>query len=193
MKIMEGEKVEKKTKIVETALRLFSEQGLQQTSMAQLSKESGVAVGTMYLHFKSKDELVEGLFLHIQESFGKAIDLSDAEMKASYKDRFFILGRKVHHYYVNNPTHFFVVNTLNYSPYISKEITELGRTHYQQSVDIMAEGLENGSFKPINIILLIRFIYNAVIALVQVQLKDNIEVTEHMIDQNIERIWKAIS
>ncbi|MBP2619722.1 TetR/AcrR family transcriptional regulator, partial [Chryseobacterium jejuense] len=57
-RIMGGEKVDKKTQIVKAALRLFSEQGLQQTSMAQLSKESGVAVGTMYLHFKSKDELV---------------------------------------------------------------------------------------------------------------------------------------
>jgi len=183
----------KRNKILKTALRLFSEQGLQQTSMAQLSKESGVAVGTMYLYFKSKDELVEGLFLHIQESFGKATHLSDEEMKASYKDRFFMLGRKVHQYYIDNPTQFFVVNTLNYSPYISKEITELGRTFYQQSVDLMTEGLEKELFKPIHIILLIRFIYNAVIALVQVQLKDNVGVTDDMIDQNIERIWNALT
>ena len=139
--MIEAKTIDKRTKIIETALDLFTNQGLQQTSMAQLSKESGVAVGTMYLHFKGKDALIEGIFLHIQQAFGKYIHLSSEEMKLDFNQRFKFLGRKVYRYYVENPSHFFFVDTHNYSPLISKEIRERGRSYYQQSIDMLNEFL----------------------------------------------------
>lgn len=38
--------------------RLVDQQGLDQVSMKQLAREAGISVGTIYLHFKSKDDLV---------------------------------------------------------------------------------------------------------------------------------------
>lgn len=59
----------RKEAILQTATRLFSEKGFKDTSMADLSKMTGVAQGTIFYHFKNKEEL----FLSILEEFKNAI------------------------------------------------------------------------------------------------------------------------
>lgn len=47
----------KKENILRTAIRLFSEKGYRNTSVAELAKITGVAEGTIFYHFKTKEEL----------------------------------------------------------------------------------------------------------------------------------------
>ncbi len=42
---------------MEAALELFSQKGFHGTTMAQVAKKAGVGVGTIYQHFKNKEEL----------------------------------------------------------------------------------------------------------------------------------------
>jgi len=52
----------KKEKILETAMKLFVENGIQSTATASIAKEAGVATGTLFHHFKSKEDLVHELY-----------------------------------------------------------------------------------------------------------------------------------
>ncbi len=51
-----------KEKIKDTALRLFVEKGVAETSIREIAINAGVSQGAMYNHFTSKDELVWDLF-----------------------------------------------------------------------------------------------------------------------------------
>jgi AcrR family transcriptional regulator len=55
----------KKKDILDVATRLFSQRGFRETSMADLSKITGVAQGTIFYHFDNKEKL----FLSILEEF----------------------------------------------------------------------------------------------------------------------------
>ncbi len=55
--------------ILQSATRLFSENGFKETSMADLAKVTGVAQGTIFYHFKNKEEL----FLSILEELKRDI------------------------------------------------------------------------------------------------------------------------
>ena len=59
----------KKDIILGAAAKLFSEKGFRETSMAELSKLTGAAEGTIFYHFKNKEEL----FVAILEDLRKAI------------------------------------------------------------------------------------------------------------------------
>jgi len=59
----------KKDVILGAAAKLFSEKGFRETSMAELSKLTGAAEGTIFYHFKNKEEL----FVAILEDLRKAI------------------------------------------------------------------------------------------------------------------------
>jgi AcrR family transcriptional regulator len=49
---------EKKQQIMNAALKLFVENGFHGTSTAEIAKTAGVATGTLFHHFKTKQELI---------------------------------------------------------------------------------------------------------------------------------------
>lgn len=54
------------------ATKVFAEKGFFQSTVAQIAKEAGVADGTIYLYFKSKDDiLVQFLDYKIKQVFGR--------------------------------------------------------------------------------------------------------------------------
>ena len=52
------QKRQTREKIRETAKILFSSQGFEATTSRQIAKESGVATGTLFVHFKGKNEIL---------------------------------------------------------------------------------------------------------------------------------------
>jgi AcrR family transcriptional regulator len=71
----------KREQIVTAALKLFCENGFQQTSTANISRAAGVATGTLFLYFKSKDELINALYKECKgqmaESFTKDLPVNE--------------------------------------------------------------------------------------------------------------------
>jgi AcrR family transcriptional regulator len=56
-----------RTLIVDTALRLFREQGYEATTMRAIATEAGVSVGNAYYYFPSKQHLVQAYYAHSQD------------------------------------------------------------------------------------------------------------------------------
>ncbi|RCW77412.1 TetR/AcrR family transcriptional regulator [Saliterribacillus persicus] len=53
---------EKKKRIIEESLKLFSTKGFHATSIQEIAKKSEVSKGAFYLYFESKDELLLAIF-----------------------------------------------------------------------------------------------------------------------------------
>ena len=63
---MSSRGIETREKLVETALRLFRDEGFAATTMRKIANEAEVSLGNAYYYFASKDELVHELYLVIQ-------------------------------------------------------------------------------------------------------------------------------
>ena len=50
---------ENKNKIIEVALKLINEKGFDNVSISEITKEAGVSKGAFYIHFESKEDLIE--------------------------------------------------------------------------------------------------------------------------------------
>jgi AcrR family transcriptional regulator len=50
-----------RTRIQEIALRLFTEQGYEATSLREIAEELGVTKAALYYHFKTKDDIIASL------------------------------------------------------------------------------------------------------------------------------------
>lgn len=77
---------EKYQQILKAAVKVFAEQGFFQSTVAQVAKEAGVADGTIYLYFKSKDDILIQIYEYqtglVFEQFRKAVDGAEtAELK----------------------------------------------------------------------------------------------------------------
>jgi AcrR family transcriptional regulator len=60
-------------KILATALRLFTQYGVDATPTSRISKEAGVSTGTLFHYFPDKDRLVGALYLSIKKEMAAAI------------------------------------------------------------------------------------------------------------------------
>jgi TetR/AcrR family fatty acid metabolism transcriptional regulator len=55
---------DKRERILDAAVRVFARKGFYATRVSEVARAAGVADGTIYLYFKSKDELLVSLFEH---------------------------------------------------------------------------------------------------------------------------------
>ena len=53
---------DKRDRIMNAAITAFAQNGYHQATMAAVAREAGVAAGTIYLYFKSKDDLLISIF-----------------------------------------------------------------------------------------------------------------------------------
>lgn len=55
-------------RIYEAAMQMFREKGFEQTTMRDIARQAGVALGAAYYYYDSKDAIVLAFYEHMQES-----------------------------------------------------------------------------------------------------------------------------
>lgn len=78
----------KEQNLLDTALRLFTAQGVSKTSISDIAEKAGVAKGTFYLYFRDKYDLRDKLVAHIAvQSIRHALKCSGYENKTDSVDK----------------------------------------------------------------------------------------------------------
>ena len=76
-------------KLLRAAESLFGEHGFHGTSVAQITRTAGVAQGTFYLYFDSKEEVFRQLVRHLSQQLRRALAtaVSGAETRLEIEER----------------------------------------------------------------------------------------------------------
>lgn len=97
-------------------IRLVARGGFHGASMAAIAKEAGVATGTAYVHYASKDELVLATYLEVKQALGEAA-LASVDAKATPRDQFAQLWRGIQHHLEADPDRARFLVQADSSPY----------------------------------------------------------------------------
>lgn len=112
-------KTTKRDLLLNSALTLFSEQGIHSTSTASIAKHAGVANGTLFHHFENKHALVSSLYIASKQQLASALVLSDNLLSQSLKQQVEALWHLALNWAVSHPrqlTFFQQVATENFLP-----------------------------------------------------------------------------
>ena len=66
-------KMDKRELLLEAATKLFVERGLHATPTSAISKEAGVSAGILFHYFKTKDDLIDELYVSIKKEYTSSI------------------------------------------------------------------------------------------------------------------------
>jgi hypothetical protein len=66
-----------KERIIKSAIKLFADKGFHETKVEDIALESGVAKGTVYLYFKSKEEIMDTCLEFIFSEASKNYEIPD--------------------------------------------------------------------------------------------------------------------
>ncbi len=61
--------IDKREAILRAAIKVFAQKGYFNSKVADIAGEAGIADGTVYLYFKSKDEILHSIFDRAMEEF----------------------------------------------------------------------------------------------------------------------------
>jgi len=92
-RMSEAEKQRSHGRILDAAARLFRENGIESTSVADVMKAAGMTHGGFYRHFQSKEDLVAAAFRHAVDSVvadleGEATSDGQARERDAYIERY---------------------------------------------------------------------------------------------------------
>ena len=136
---------DKKKKILESALKLFNEKGIDNTSTTLISKEADVATGTLYLYFESKVDLIRELGTSIQEeSLTSYLDLIESSVGYESLEKFWL--ERVE-WGVNNPDKFKFMIQFKSSPYTIKNAETKIPGHEIKLLNLIEDGIKNKILK----------------------------------------------
>lgn len=131
---------QKHTAILDAAYELFGSGGFYETKMSEVAEQAGIAKGTVYLYFKSKEELFmavtrrdcEGFLMQLQEK------LKDSESLAG---KLSIIAKHHMNYYYERKRHtklFF--RAPNNNPELVAYMTLFMEQYMQAVVKVLLEG-----------------------------------------------------
>ncbi len=140
--------VDKRRNILDAAVTVFARQGFHSTRVSDIADEAGVAYGLVYHYFKSKDEVLNELFVERWSLLLAAIDEADTG-GGTPREKLAAVAA-------------FIVDSYRHEPELMKviivEVTRaansFGRTHlpeirraYDGITKIVADGQELGAFR----------------------------------------------
>ncbi|HKI48123.1 MAG TPA: TetR/AcrR family transcriptional regulator [Desulfobacteria bacterium] len=97
-----SEKPNKRRLIVEAALKLIAENGFHGAPTSKIAAEAGVGEGSIYRHFKDKEDLIHHVFRHVASQMGDAI-LLDHDPEAPIREQYLRLGFNIFNFLLENP------------------------------------------------------------------------------------------
>src|SRR6202142_4676740 len=93
---------DKRNAILDAATRLFAERGLTAAPTSEISRRGGVAGGTLFTYFTTKDDLINALYREIKLELADAM-MSEFPRKKSVHTRLRHVGGSYVNWGVNNP------------------------------------------------------------------------------------------
>ena len=158
------EKNNKYHQILEAAVKVFAKQGFHQSTVAQIAKEAGVADGTIYLYFKSKNDILVQFFRfrtkQVFESFREAVD--DAETSTD-KLRNLVRRHLAEFQRDRDGAVVYQVETHQNSRLAEAQIREMSKMYRDLISEIIEQGQQEGAIrKDLYVGLVKRFIIGAV-------------------------------
>ncbi|MCO5382448.1 TetR/AcrR family transcriptional regulator [Methanosarcina sp. Z-7115] len=184
---------DKRTAIMETALKLFTERGFQGTSTAQISKEAGVATGTFFNYFPTKEDLINSLYFEVKGRLSSSME-KEIESKSTFQERVRRLWSNFINWGIDNQEEFLFVGQFCSSPYITKYTREEVMKEYIFLHNLVNEGIKTGEIKDFSPELTIAMFYQSSRAVVNLILNSNLSKDKNeLIENGFQIIWRGLS
>ena len=185
---------DKRDEIMKAALELIAEHGFHGAPMAMIAEKAGVAAGTIYRYFESKDILITELHRELEEKISATL-LEGYPVERPLRERFLHLIRELLRYFITNPLHFRYMEQYFNSPYgISLHRDRLlGKSGNQDIVmEIFREGSSQQILKDLPVVVLFSLAFGPLISLIRDHTLGFICLEETLIQKISEACWDGI-
>lgn len=185
---------DKRTLVLDAALKLFVENGFHGTATSVIAKEAGVANGTLFQHFKTKDDLVIALYIGIKEELATHIATStpkSSKTKTLMEAQFLASLR----WSLQHQTKFRFIQLFYSSPYITQVEQAVIQNQVQPHLALIQQGIKEGTLKKLPVDLTYALISGQAFGLYQYLTTNKLSKAkqEAAISTTFEMLWDMLT
>jgi TetR/AcrR family fatty acid metabolism transcriptional regulator len=140
---------EKRRLILDAAVRVFAQQGFNRCRVSDIADEAGVAYGLVYHYFRSKDEVLDTLFLERWNVMLDVIRDLDGQQDLTARDKLSAIAAFIVESYRHDPDLMKVIIVE-----VTRAANSFGQTHIEKITEaydliagIVARAQADGTFK----------------------------------------------
>ncbi|MGI9281836.1 MAG: TetR/AcrR family transcriptional regulator [Endozoicomonas sp.] len=183
----------KRNQILDAALILFMANGFEKTPTSAISKAAGVATGTLFHHFKTKEELISALYFDIKMDIRNRIfpSLSTTD---DLKARLFALFESIIDWSLENPDQYHFMIQFSESAFISPNTRERVEEAFEEIPAMISEGFKQGVLHDLPEDLLCRQLYSLLMSSAGYLLDNKALWQQQNFRQSLlQSFWKAMA
>ena len=183
---------DKKRAIFRSTMELVREKGFHGTPMSLVAKHAGVAAGTIYHYFESKEQLITELFDYAQQQVIEVVE-RESGTDVPFKDSFFRLWNGLYTFYQNNQDLLRFFEQFVSSPY-SSALPPLEEDRYYTLLFAFFErGIQEGNLKPVSPKILATLTHSSILSTAKMTASGRLELDKRELDQILQLIWNGIA
>ncbi len=183
---------DKRDRLLEAALDLFETRGFDGVAVPEIAAKAGVATGTVYRYFASKEALVNALYRHWKAVYN-AFVLAPVAPSLSARARFSAYWQRMMVFARTYPRAARFMDLHHHGPYLDAESRALGRTYAETARSFMAQARETGAIRDIDPTLIVALMWGAAAGLAKFAGQDAIAFDAVTASTMEDALWRAIA
>lgn len=188
---VQSEIVDKKDAILKSTLKIIRSNGFQGTPISLIAKDAGVASGTIYHYFASKDAIILELYNTIRKEMLAAM-FDDVIKESDFKSRFFKGWKNLCMYFITHPEHLLFIEQYNCSPCYKatgKKQTKLPANKFNE---FFQYGMDKGFLKKMEYNLVASVVFGGIMTTAKYHITGRFGYTENDLCKIANIIWDGI-
>lgn len=185
--------IKKEQKILDAALKLFVEFGFHGTPTSKIAQEAGVANGTLFHYYKTKDDLILALYTNIKHRLGTFMYANTGKEK-TFKETFMKIHENTLSWALANQPEFYFLQQFNTSPFLVMISPEEIKKQAQPHLELIQHGLKIKALHPLSPELIYNLINSHIFGTYQYLSNHTIKGAKQkkIIHDSGELLWKMI-
>jgi AcrR family transcriptional regulator len=189
--LMTAPDTEKGELILNAALDLFVERGFYGTSVPSVADKAGVAAGTIYHYFASKEALVNAVYKRWKAAISAEV-LRDFPFDAPPREQFRRVWERMADFAVSHPKEFAFLELHHHASYLDPESVAIEHQLVGFGVEMIKRAQEAQALKPLSPELLMELANGAFIGVFRGALEGRLPLRKETLMVAEQCCWEAV-
>jgi len=183
--------VQKQKAVIEATIKVINEIGFVSASISKIAKEAGVSVGTIYIYYENKEDLVVSIYYEVKKDITSFL-YQDLDETMSVEQNFKVLWENT----IKAGAQ--IVNLISYSEQFANspfyDLIDHSKIYelMQPILDLIKRGVEEKTLKDISIEVFVAFFIIPATFLANRKKCASFDVSTKNIDDTFQLAWNTI-
>ncbi|NOU16462.1 MAG: TetR/AcrR family transcriptional regulator [Bacteroidales bacterium] len=177
--------------IHKAAMKLVIKTGFVGLRMADVAVEAGLATGTLYVYYKSKEALINDVFYETKKEVVDNI-LDPKHQSETFYSTFRNIWFSYFKFCFENPEKMLFCEQFLYSGYISKDLIDKVELMFEPLHQTLIDAQKNGLIKQVDVEILIAQMHGAIHEIVKILMKQKKQLGKIQLQRCFDMAWDSV-